>query len=974
MKKIVSLTFLYTVLFPHFSFSQRFSYTRYDIEQGLAGSTLYCITQDKDGFIWAGTQTGVSRFDGTHFKNFTTRDGLPDLEILQIFGESKGRVWMAPFRKSICYYFEGKIHNEQNDSLLSRIHLHHNIESFAEDAAGNILLQERDALHLLNADGSLVQIDSLDHEPVRRCVAVSASSSGHFLAQVGGKIIEFSGKECVRSIPIPFPWAHPNFIAMTPNCAVWKGSDSNFDILSLSAERMISRPFEMRYTRHISFSVIADSLVYKNESSGSLEYNTNTRLTRKFLPGIPVSRAFRDRSGNSWFTTLGQGLFRLNSNEIRTADLAGPNAAKVNVTAITKLGKELLIGNDNNCVFRLSLPDMEVKTRQPFVYSTGGRILFIDTIAKDKILSGSDYGLTEGTRGLQFIREIQGGIKSVARINDRNLLVAFSWGAGILDLPAFRIRDTLWRERSTVVFYHEDTMYIGTLNGLYRSVRDQPFVFLGEKTPFLRRRISSIAESADGTVWIASYDDAGIIGYKDDRQVAAITTDQGLTSDICTTLVTDHNMLWAGTNKGLNRIQLDGPRYRVTQYRARDGLASDMINTLFVDDTVIYVGTPAGLSFFDKKRLAGGEGCLLYLLSLNNSDRERVGDTANLVIPYTDRRVRFEFAGISYRSAGDITYRYRMAALDNTWRETKENFVDYPDLPSGDYEWQLIAVNKFGNQSRMLTVPVTVTIQFWKRTWFALLIWLLSLLLFWWLVSRRISRIRHQQKEKETLMRKMNELENTALKSQMNPHFIFNCLNSIQQSIFSGDTMGANNYIAGLAGLIRMTLNNSSRTFVCIEEEVEYLSSYLALEKLRFKEKIDYEIMVDASIDQRTALIPPMLIQPYVENGIHHGLQHKTAGRGHIGIRIGRNEGMLEVTVEDNGVGRMAPAGRKKFDFKSHAPKGIPLTEDRIGILKALYGKDVGVEIVDLRDDRGEPTGTRILIRLPFVREKDLFF
>src|SRR5688572_25467338 len=123
MSTKILLTALCILLFRCITTAQEYSYLHYGITEGLAGATVYCITQDKDGFIWTGTETGVSRFDGTRFKNFTTKDGLPDLEILSIFSDSKGRVWMAPFRKSVCYYYQGKIHNQQNDSLLSRIQL-----------------------------------------------------------------------------------------------------------------------------------------------------------------------------------------------------------------------------------------------------------------------------------------------------------------------------------------------------------------------------------------------------------------------------------------------------------------------------------------------------------------------------------------------------------------------------------------------------------------------------------------------------------------------------------------------------------------------------------------------------------------------------------------------------------------------------------------------------------------------------------
>jgi sensor histidine kinase YesM len=207
----------------------------------------------------------------------------------------------------------------------------------------------------------------------------------------------------------------------------------------------------------------------------------------------------------------------------------------------------------------------------------------------------------------------------------------------------------------------------------------------------------------------------------------------------------------------------------------------------------------------------------------------------------------------------------------------------------------------------------------------------------------------------------------------MNPHFIFNCLTSIQQLIFSGEIAASDKYIAGLAKLIRITLNNSSRSFVCIADEVDYLSSYLSLEKMRFKEKIDYELVVDASIDQSAVLIPPMLIQPYVENALQHGLWNKTGPGGFISVKMDIVEDSLVVTVGDNGVGRREAALKKAIQLKGYPSKGMSLTEDRIAILNRLYEGTTSIEIIDLADDSGEPAGTRIVIRLPLFTEQSLY-
>ena len=213
MKSPSLLSFIFLSSLTYSSFAQEYSYTHYDVTDGLAGSVVYCITQDKDGFIWTGTETGVSRFDGTHFKTFTAADGLPDIEVLEMFGDSKGKVWMAPFRKSVCYYYQGHIHNQDNDSLLRKVHLKENVENFAEDAEGNILILEANALHWFGADGTIREIDSLAGYPVRNAMAISRSVSGHFLAEADGRVFALSQKEAfpvysfsIRTSISPFLW------------------------------------------------------------------------------------------------------------------------------------------------------------------------------------------------------------------------------------------------------------------------------------------------------------------------------------------------------------------------------------------------------------------------------------------------------------------------------------------------------------------------------------------------------------------------------------------------------------------------------------------------------------------------------------------------------------------------------------------------------------------------------------------------
>jgi ligand-binding sensor domain-containing protein len=960
--------FLFCSFGVQFGFAQEYSYTHYDITEGLAGSTAYCITQDADGFIWVGTETGVSRFDGTHFRNFTTADGLPDIEILQIFGDSRGRVWMAPFRKSVCYYYKGRVYNPGNDPVLRRLRFTGNVGGFAEDARGNILLQEESVLQVITPEGTVIRFDSLEGEPVRSCWAVSRSANGNFLAQVGQKIFEFSERGVTRTYSIRLRDFNPGFVTVNSRWAVFRDKSTQFTVQSFSDNLRRAFPFEEAQYRHVDFSLVDDSLVFVNSIAGTLRINLHTWKSEFMLQGKEVSRVYRDRSGNLWFTTLGQGIFRLNSDEFRSIRTTIGDGEQLQVYSMRRIGRELWVGTSRNFVFRYSLPDLDLIREASPTFIARNRMLFIDTVGRVEVITCVDGAIYKSNRSLYLWKMLELGVKSVAPIDDHHWLIGANTGAYILDPGPLILTDTLWRERTTAVYYSSDTAYFGTLNGLYRKVAGHAPEFLGEKDPFLRKRIASMARSPDGTLWIASYDDVGVIGFRNDKVVERITRKDGLTSDLCRCLLVRDGVLWIGTDKGLNGVDVDKPDHPVSRYTANDGLGSDMINTIFTDGPRIYVGTTAGFSFFDASRERVSESCRLYLLALINSGKDRLADSGGLVLPFRDKAIRFEYAGISYRSVGGIRYRYRLLGLDSNWRETNESFLEYQSLPSAGYRFQLQAVNKFDIQSAVITLPFVVATPFWQTVWFEVLVAIVLMFLIWLVVSRRIRQIRRRQNQQDRLMREKAELENKALQAQMNPHFIFNCLNSIQQFIFDEDELAVNNYISGFARLIRATLHNSSRAFISVTDEIDYLSTYLSLEKMRFKDKMEYLIEVDPAIDQEKSLLPPMLIQPYVENCMRHGLRHKESGMGYILITMRRDAGRLTIVVEDNGIGRKKAMEYKSGEHIEYQSKGMSMTADRIRIIGAVYGGDILVKVEDIVNESDRPAGTRILISLPEFR------
>ena len=377
-------------------------------------------------------------------------------------------------------------------------------------------------------------------------------------------------------------------------------------------------PFQYQHYRHVSYSILGDSLVYSNESVGATEYNFYSPGEKDFLPGVEVSDVFRDDGGNIWYSTIGRGLYRLNSDEFRNIRLSRERCDNCAAFSILKIKDELLVGTSRNSVFRYRLPEMQLLNVTNLNSEERKRILGIEKLRDGRTVYGTDFSLAVHSPDGKEYQYMKMSVKGMSMRPDGKMIVASGIGAFVIDLDRGKIVDTIWKERTTTIYYHADTICIGTLNGLYRIWGRRQSYYMGQDIPSLRTRISSVVESPSGVLWIAPYDDAGVVGVKDGRVIRRIGSAQGLTSDICRNLALQGDTLWVGTDKGLNRIDLRNPDQPVTRYTANDGLGSNVINTIFVDSPRIYVGTSAGFSFFDETKESPRSNCRFVWLDIYN--------------------------------------------------------------------------------------------------------------------------------------------------------------------------------------------------------------------------------------------------------------------------------------------------------------------------------------------------------------------
>jgi Histidine kinase/Y_Y_Y domain/Two component regulator propeller len=947
--------------------AQDHAYVDYSVKDGLAGSTVYSMVQDRQGFIWLGTEEGLSRFDGTYFKNFYVTDGLPDNEIIKLFVDSRNRIWIIPFKNSICYYQNGKIHNQQNDALVRDLAIHSEVVSVVEDGSGNIAVSEADAIHLVDTVGKITTIRQFNGAPF---ILVQAGLNERFQFQflIGGQpgdndlVVNLLDG---RLVPEHLLDRHgPNNNSSTyigPTLEIHEDGDSLHFI-----DRRYHSQFRLPLPKgFINISRLSDTSVSLNAYPTTLLVNVDRQqIVDSFLAGHTVNGVLQDSEGDLWFSTMGAGVHLLGNRAARHYSFQLHNIS-LPVFCIQKIDAALCVGTEHFHLFTSRDDGRSFRDERIYDRFSRGRITAIIRLGRSRNIVGTDAGtfLVAPGKTSRLLWQY-GAEKALAVINDSTVLDFSGLGVFIRRLADGRLLDTLWPSRATCGCLSGDTCYVGTLNGLYAIPRNKKAFCLGDRFPVLKARIAALQPASDGTLWIATYGE-GLAAYKDGRLLTVLNTGTGLTSGICRSLFIDGSHIWVGTDRGLNKITATDSGYRLVRFTSADGLSSEIINTVYVEGKVVSTGGPDGMTQLNEDDIAGSSVCRLYMTGITIAGKEWPPDTTNFRLAHAANDLLFQFSGISYRSCGAITYKYKLSGLDDRYQITDQGSLHYPSLPPGNYELQVCATNKFGGTSNLLRLPFSINKPWWELVWLRVLALLTAGGLILGLFHHRVQTIRKKEIEKTNTATHIAELEQMALRSQMNPHFIFNCLNSIQIYVMDKDILGANEFITNFSHLIRQTLAISARPQISLREELEYLTTYLQLEKKRFEDKFVYTISLPPGMDQYSYSLPPMILQPYVENALHHGITHRNDNNGRIDVTIVQENGYPVCTIEDNGVGRKTAAQYKSRNLNRYPSRGMDLTARRIEMLNTTFSVPITVTIEDMEDNEHRPLGTRVMIRFP---------
>jgi hypothetical protein len=383
-----------------------------------------------------------------------------------------------------------------------------------------------------------------------------------------------------------------------------------------------------------------------------------------------------------------------------------------------------------------------------------------------------------------------------------------------------------------------------------------------------------------------------------------------------------------------------------------NGLPSNDIKAIYAHQNLIYAATEEGVCIFDKNKIVQ-ETPPTALITRVNGFREP-GPNPQIVLPYQSK-VDIEYTGIFFAGNPPWNRVQFITTLNDIPLDTSETPGNrFENLAPGHYEFKVAAMAGNGPLSLPATVRFEIHRPFWLQWWFQVCTAGLVGLAIYFIVRRQQRKIIQENR----IARQMAELELKAIRLQMNPHFIFNCLNSIQMFSLKGEMEQVQYYMGAFSALIRMTLNLSRKNFITLEEEVDYLKTYLTLEKMRLGPKLDFQISHDPQLTLSTTEIPPLLLQPYVENAIKHGIAPLKDRTGLLSVSFESGEDALYCRIRDNGVG-FAP--KLPENALHHHSVGMVLGNERAALLNSIYGNYLHIQVENLSTATGN-SGTLVTL------------
>lgn len=990
----------------------QYGYNRITTQNGLASNIVHHVFMDYQGYLWFSTEAGVNRYDGHQFLHFTTSDGLGGNEIFEIVGDSQNRLWFLSFNGRLSYYFEGKFYNPENSEMLREMDLRSSITSLFEDDEGRIWVSsERGVVYRIIGDKAERILDGNDLIIDIRHMWSCSDNDMRIATDVGEYKMDSNGDHLEFVLDVQYHLGkrtkadEDNFLIPFINGVLQVGCETQFLVGSMNDQPnyRITQAMYVQNKENMIVSTISHGLLLFAKSG------TRYELQETHFSDYSITSMTVDQEGSLWLTTLRNGIIRVDSGYL--AFKAITTSENLNFTSVrtgfAASDGHLWFGKFDGDIFRFN-SDGELTWKYNLAYPVGSeQFLGIESIQEQYeglLQIGSIFGLFE----IDLIK-LQMALNEEISYSDEDLIntsIPYPTFTTIKSLsylgdtlfvgtrrdllkftgPDFSKFVTINNERVTALkMDSKNTLWVGQVDGLYKYTDGQYLMADIKYTSNVQ--IYDIIEIGNKWIATATYGNGVVLWCQESGYELKIDTHLGLSSNLVRSLsVDDENTLWVGTNLGLNRINLDHTLTLSEQegnispliYNKSDGLQSDEILHVLVHDDNVWISSTSGIVMMNRSFLNYEKLLVPMVIESVSFDGDFYPKRPHYNKPYNENNMLVSFSGIFFRDPSRLFYRYRLKNLDLDWSVTKSSEVIYRSIPPGDYTFEVQAFTADGRvNSEIAYFNVLITQPFWRTGYFIMTVLVLVAMGVIAFFQYRVQHIRNDINEKQSIRRKINELESQALQAMMSPHFIFNILNNIRFVMISGEVDKASELLVNFAKLIRSQLDSAFKKEVSMQEELSRISLYVLLESQRMRHDVDLKINIADNVDASKIDLPSLLLQPFVENAIIHGLSPKEAD-GSIEIEITRVQNrQILVRIIDDGSGLIKEPFRtsdlnnipifihQKSGRENRLSLGTQLVKERIELIAIQTSLPWSIEIKNRVSMNGERCGVESVLLLP---------
>lgn len=947
------LVFVFLFFCFYLSDSAQLRFGLLSTSQNVPTNETYEAYCDSKGYIWFGHALGISRYNGNKINDY--KHPLQNsLGISNIKEDLQGNIW--------CRNFGGQIFSIVNNKmqLLDCYNWKQQatFPTFVIDKFNRLIASHNKGLFVYNIS-----------QPNNNYI-VTPSGKPEFLnnfslGQCNGEAIAiFNSKMYVMGAKQLLPVI--DNMQKAHNLSLYSSilstvKDSIY-LLSKNRDTVVVCLFQNKQCNEIrSFACKGILGIYQLKKNAIYlcgKTGVNSSVIKQPLAINNVTSVCEDKDNNIWFTSLQQGIAHINTGSYNSQDISFSLPNNDVMKCITTYKSGYAVGTSFGNLFITSSNKLQVKLyKEPF--KTSINVLFNNK--NNNLLAGSSYllKLSNTNTILDTIASVS-SVKDIEVDTNKNYYVATSFSLTKI-LPSGE-KIILRDKRCRAVKQCDTTIYAAFADGIFMFNNSGKQELTINKQSIYGVSLCTLPHK----IAIATIND-GVYVFANNKIEQHFSIDNGLLSNQIKKMLFYNNKLWLLTDKSIEQISTNNT---ITHYTTPNSFSLTNITDFIVtDSTIVLMGADKLYTLPIQSKISNAKPKLYFdAIVINNNDSIAYKTNS---FNYRTNNIQFELSGLSINSGSKLNFAYRLLGAENTWHfvDASQSNIGFLALLPGNYTFEAKAISEDGQVSNILQYSFTISKPWWQQWWFFSMVLLFLIATAYAIIQAKTIAATQRNKlllEKLNLQSDLRDSMLTAIKSQMNPHFIFNALNTIQSYIYTKDEYNASIYLGKFSDLIRQVLNNSQRKNISLANEISTLQLYVDLELMRFESTLQATITVDVPLNTESILLPPMLVQPYVENAIKHGLLHKANNRIlQVSFTLSEDNNFLKITVDDNGIGRAASDKINKQRRTSYQSFSSFANQHRFNLLNQTLSKKISLQIIDKLHEDGEPLGTTVIIKLP---------